>query len=76
VMCGYVDSSFDGSACRYDLVNRQLDADDVVGMQSLYGTVSGDADAPLPWWSSVLLGLILVGTAMRKSWIYADSLIA
>lgn len=48
VMCGYVDSNFDGSACHYELINRQLDADDIAGMQFLYGpatppyTVSGN----------------------------------
>jgi hypothetical protein len=67
VMCGFVDSSFDGSACRYDLVNHQLNADDLAGIQFLYGAaVSGSGDAPLPLWSYVVLGAILLALALRR----------
>jgi Matrixin len=64
VMCGYVNSAFDGSACHYELINRQLDADDIAGMQFLYGAslVSQAGDAPLPAWAAMLLGMLLLAT--------------
>lgn len=66
VMCGFIDSSFNGSACdNLQLVKRQLNADDVAGIQTLYG---GAAVVPLPaaaWlFGSGLLGLI--GVAKRR----------
>jgi len=71
VMCGYVDSSFDGSACRYDLINRQLDPDDIAGMQSLYGpataTTADSGDGPLPLWAYALLGLVLLTLCIRSN---------
>ena len=64
-MCGYVDSTFDGSACRYDLVNHQLNADDVAGIQFLYGQAQSGGDAPLPLWSYVALALVLLVLGLR-----------
>jgi hypothetical protein len=66
VMCGYVSSAFDGSACRYDLINRVLDRDDVNGIASLYGAKAA-VDVPLPLWSFAALAalLITVGAGRR-----------
>lgn len=72
VMCGYVNSSFDGSACHYELINRQLDADDIAGMQSLYGApIATTADAPLPMWATLALGLLLSGILLLRRPIVA-----
>ncbi len=71
LMCGYVDAGFDGSACAYldqapydSLVpiNRIPDADDIAGIQYLYG-------APVPepeTWAMLFAGLGLVGFAARR----------
>jgi hypothetical protein len=71
LMCGYVSAGFDGSACAYfdpDLdgktpINRFPDADDIAGIQFLYGP------APVPepeTWALLLAGLGLVGYAARR----------
>lgn len=72
VMCGYINSGFDGSACRYDLINRQLSADDIAGIQFLYGASAqgggGNGDVPLPPWAYLLLVMLLwAGYWQRKS---------
>lgn len=70
LMCGYVDAGFDGSACVYldpDLngavpLNRIPDADDIAGIQFLYG-------APVPephTWTMLAAGVGLVGWAARR----------
>jgi hypothetical protein len=64
-MCGYVSSAFDGSACRYDLINRVLDQDDVNGIVSLYGAAAA-ADIPLPLWSVAALAALLITVATRR----------
>jgi hypothetical protein len=44
VMCGYVDSNFDGSQCtNLTQISRVLSADDIAGIRSLYGPAP-DAD--------------------------------
>ena len=71
LMCGYVSPTFDGSACDYfdpdgdSLVtlNRVPDADDVAGIQFLYGP------APVPepnTWAMLAVGLGLVGWVARR----------
>ncbi len=72
VMCGFVDSNFNGSACAYidqppfdSLVpiNRIPDADDVAGIQFLYGA------APVPepeTFALMLAGLGLIGVITRR----------
>jgi hypothetical protein len=70
LMCGFVDASFDGSACTYldpdnngtIPLNRIPDADDIAGIQFLYG-------APVPepsTYAMLLAGLGLVGFAVRR----------
>ncbi len=68
VMCGYLSNDFDGSACRYDLINRQLDPDDINGIRFLYGAALAlNSDVPLPAWSYALLGLLLLGFAFKHA---------
>ena len=71
LMCGYVDAGFDGSACAYldqppydglVPINRIPDADDIAGIQYIYG-------APVPepeTWAMLLAGLGLMGFAVRR----------
>jgi hypothetical protein len=70
LMCGYVDGAFDGSVCSYMdpdnngtiPLNRIPDADDIAGIQFLYG-------APVPepeTWAMLLAGLGLVGIMARR----------
>lgn len=70
VMCGYVYSGFDGSTCRYDLINRQLNADDIAGIQYLYGGVAtnngSNGDVPLPAWAVLSLALAMAGAMGRQ----------
>ncbi len=63
VMCGYVyGSNFDPGSCRYDLVNRVLSADDIAGVQYLYG-----AAVPEPQtWALWAGGLLLLGGLTRR----------
>lgn len=37
VLCGYLSPNFDGQACRYDLVNRVLEPDDLNALRNIYG---------------------------------------
>lgn len=73
LMCGYVDGSFDGSACAYNgpapsdgmaPINRIPDADDVAGAQYLYG-----AAAPVPEpesFAMLLAGLGVIAGVIRR----------
>lgn len=71
LMCGYVSPSFDGSACAYNPqapdytipVNRVPDADDVAGIQYLYGA------PPVPepeTYLMLLAGLGMMGFVARR----------
>ncbi len=72
VMCGYVDANFDGSACAYldqapydglVPINHVPDADDIAGIQYLYGA------APVPEPSTYLMfaaGLALLGSHLAR----------
>jgi Matrixin len=63
VMCGFQSAGFDGSACDFTHVNHQLDADDALGIRTIYGS-----PVPLPaavWLlGSALIGLGLAGRRM------------
>lgn len=70
VMCGYIfpGDVFDGSACDYTRVNRELHADDLAGITSIYGApvVTATQQVPvLPWFALGALGGI-VGFASRR----------
>jgi hypothetical protein len=68
VMCGFIfpGDVFDGSSCDFTHVNRQLHADDISGIQAIYG-----APVPVPaavWlFGSGLVGLIGVGRRRGKA---------
>jgi PEP-CTERM motif./Matrixin. len=68
LMCGYVSAAFDGSQCAYAdpgntgqaPINRLPDADDIAGIQHLYGpAVAAVPEADT--WAMLLAGLGLVG---------------
>jgi hypothetical protein len=62
IMCGYLSASFDGSLCDYTHVAHQLRADDLAGIQPLYGT-----PVPLPAAAWLMLsGLVGVGAVARR----------
>lgn len=66
LMCGFIDAGFDGSACdNLQFVKRQLDADDIAGIQTLYGPAAVPLPAALWLFGSGILGLI--GVARRKA---------
>lgn len=72
VMCGYVDSNFDGSACAYydqppfdglAPINHQPDTDDIAGIQYLYGAT------PVPEPGTYFMfaaGLALLGSRLVR----------
>lgn len=59
VMCGFVSPGnvFDGSACDFTHVNRILDADDIAGIQAIYGPAAVPIPATAWLFISGLLGL-------------------
>ena len=72
MMCGFVNGGFDGSSCAYNdpdgdfkaPINRIPDADDIAGVQYLYGT------APVPepsTWAFFLAGLGLFCLVRRRN---------
>ena len=73
VMCGYVDAAFDGSTCAWAdpdgnglaPITRLPKADDIAGIQALYGAVVA---VPEPGsWALWLAGLVVVaGVAGRR----------
>lgn len=72
VMCGYVDANHDGSQCyaqgaSYEVIHRKLQPDDIAGAQFLYGAPAAAADAPMPLWSNIALGLSLLGIAVARA---------
>ena len=67
VMCGYVDGSFTGSQCAWadpdgDFmapITRRPKADDIAGIQALYGAAPVPEPAVWALWAAGLVGLVL-----------------
>lgn len=76
IMCGFVvinGVTYDGSQCTntptasYNVIHRKLQADDIAGVQSLYGPpTGGSSDGPIPLWADISFGLSLLGFASRR----------
>jgi hypothetical protein len=72
VMCGFVSNAFDGSTCDYQHINRVLTADDIAGIQALYGA---PVPVPLPATAWLLLaGLASLFTFARRSEPHRDAI--
>jgi hypothetical protein len=72
LMCGYVSGAFDGSACAYNPtgpdytipLNRLPDADDIAGIQHLYGAAAVPEPGPL---AMMVAGLGVLGWLRRRT---------